>query len=50
MLKLPNGHEYKLVYLDINAVSEIAKNCKNCFKNFFEYFNFLKMVIVIDMH
>lgn len=40
MLKLPNGHEYKLVYLDTNAVSEIAKNYKNCFKNFFEYFNF----------
>lgn len=42
MLKLPNGHEYKLVYLDTNAISEIAKNYKNCFKNFFEYFNFFK--------
>lgn len=40
MLKLPNGHEYKLVYLDTNAISEISKNCHNCFKNFFEYFNF----------
>ena len=40
MLKLPNGHEYKLVYLDTNAISEISKNHQNCFKNLFEYFNF----------
>lgn len=41
MAKLLNGHEYKLIYLDTNAISEISKNYHNCFKNFFEYFNFL---------
>ena len=42
MLKIPNGHEYKLVYLDTNAISEISKNYKNSFINFFEHFNFFK--------
>ena len=42
MLKTPNGHEYKLVYLDTNAISEISKNYKNSFINFFEHFNFFK--------
>lgn len=42
MLKFPNGHKYKLVYLDTNAMSEIAKNKNNTFKNFFEYFHFFK--------
>lgn len=42
MIKFPNGNEYKLVYLDTNAISEISKNYNNCFKNFFAYFNFFK--------
>ncbi len=42
MLKFPNGHEYKLVYLDTNAISEIAKNYRNTFVNFFDYFNFFE--------
>lgn len=41
MIKL-NGNEYKLVYLDTNAISEISKNYNNTFINFFEYFNFFK--------
>ncbi len=42
MLKLPNGHKYKLVYLDTNAISEISKNYKNAFINFFEHFNYFE--------
>ena len=34
MLKLTNGHEYKLVYLDTNAISGISKNYKSCLKTF----------------
>ena len=40
MLKLPNGHKYKIVYFDTNAISEISKNKNNEFTNILKYFNF----------
>lgn len=38
MSKIINNREYKIVYLDTNAVSDISKNHKNAGKNFFEFF------------
>lgn len=34
MLTLPNGHSYKLVYLDTNVINEIAKNTNFTGRNF----------------
>ena len=34
MITFPNGHAYKLVYLDTNAINEIAKNTSFTGKNF----------------
>ena len=34
MLILPNGHSYKLVYLDTNIINEIAKNTNFTGRNF----------------
>lgn len=40
MSKIINGTDYKIIYLDTNAISEMSKNYKNTLKNLFEKFYF----------
>lgn len=40
MSKIINRTDYKIVYLDTNAISEMSKNYKNTLKNLFEKFYF----------
>lgn len=46
MLKFPNGNQYKLVYLDTNTMSQIAKNYSGAGKNFMEKFLNGKYMVV----
>lgn len=40
MSKIINGTNYKIIYLDTNAISEMSKNYKDTSKNLFERFRF----------
>lgn len=41
MSKIINGTEYKIVYLDTNALSEMAKNYKGTATNILQHFGFM---------
>lgn len=41
MSKIINGTEYKIVYLDTNALSEMAKNYKGTATNILQHFDFM---------
>lgn len=46
MIVFPNGHEYKLVYIDTNTINEISKNTKMVGKNFLEKYMLSNTMLV----